>query len=139
MLDRAKGAADVSSDETSKKVTPHAVNLFRYSALTFNSHRIHYDREYAKNREGYDGLVVQGPLLATQLCEFASSLVDTKSSALHSFDFRAQQATLDQGAYFLRAKKTELGEGISRIDLRVINHAGAQSMSANAVFKTQGL
>ena len=47
------------------------VTLFRFSALTFNSHRIHYDRDYAVQVEGYSGLVVHGPLLATQLAQFA--------------------------------------------------------------------
>ncbi len=50
-----------------------AVTLFRFSALTFNSHRIHYDRNYAVNVEGYAGLVVHGPLLATQLAHFAEA------------------------------------------------------------------
>jgi 3-methylfumaryl-CoA hydratase len=43
--------------------------LFRFSALTFNAHRIHYDREYARNVEGYPGLVVQGPFTATLLMD----------------------------------------------------------------------
>jgi 3-methylfumaryl-CoA hydratase len=49
-----------------------SVALFRYSALTFNSHRIHYDGEYARDVEGYPGLVVHGPLLATLLLDSAS-------------------------------------------------------------------
>ncbi|MFM8548185.1 MAG: hypothetical protein ACKODB_11350, partial [Betaproteobacteria bacterium] len=44
--------------------------LFRYSAATFNGHRIHYDREYARATEGYPGLVVHGPLIASQLLSF---------------------------------------------------------------------
>ena len=49
----------------SSSVTPDSVMLFRYSALTFNGHRIHYDRRYAMDVEGYAGLVVHGPLIAT--------------------------------------------------------------------------
>lgn len=52
-----------------RKVRPDPVLLFRYSALTFNSHRIHYDQPYAVNAEGYPGLVVHGPLCATLLVE----------------------------------------------------------------------
>lgn len=59
--------------------------LFRYSALTFNGHRIHYDLDYARNVEGYDGLVVHGPLLAQLLMLQASEQLD----GLSRFSFRA--------------------------------------------------
>lgn len=52
-------------------VTPSAVMLFRYSALTFNGHRIHYDRDYTREAEGYPDLVFHGPLTATLLADFA--------------------------------------------------------------------
>lgn len=55
----------------SETVTPDATLLFRYSALTFNGHRIHYDQAYARNEEGYPDLVVHGPLSATLLQGFA--------------------------------------------------------------------
>ena len=60
------------------------VTLFRYSAVTFNGHRIHYDADYCRE-EGYPGLVVHGPLLATALAGFA----EEKLGALKSFSFRA--------------------------------------------------
>ena len=50
-------------------IEPDPVLLFRYSALTFNGHRIHYDRDYATGVEGYPGLVVHGPLIATLLVD----------------------------------------------------------------------
>jgi 3-methylfumaryl-CoA hydratase len=59
--------------------------LFRYSALTFNGHRIHYDADYARDREGYPGLVVHGPLLAQFLMLFA----ERACGSLESFAFRA--------------------------------------------------
>jgi 3-methylfumaryl-CoA hydratase len=59
--------------------------LFRYSALTFNGHRIHYDIDYAKEIEGYDGLVVHGPLLAQHLM----LLAERQLGKLTSFTFRA--------------------------------------------------
>jgi 3-methylfumaryl-CoA hydratase len=59
--------------------------LFRYSALTFNTHRIHYDRPYAMETEGYDGLVVQGPLQASLLLNLAAAL---GGSAPRHFDYR---------------------------------------------------
>jgi 3-methylfumaryl-CoA hydratase len=61
--------------------------LFRYSALTFNGHRIHYDLPYAQNEENYPGLVVHGPLLATLMAGAAQALAPEKPLA--SFAFRA--------------------------------------------------
>jgi 3-methylfumaryl-CoA hydratase len=51
---------------------PDSVLLFRYSALTFNGHRIHYDQDYARKVEGYPDLVVHGPLIATLLLRAAA-------------------------------------------------------------------
>lgn len=59
--------------------------LFRYSALTFNGHRIHYDEDYARNTEGYDGLVVHGPLIAQLLMLFAVE----NAGPLKRFAYRA--------------------------------------------------
>ncbi len=61
-----KGTPDTTST-LRDTISPDPVLLFRYSALTFNTHRIHYDAEYAQNSEGYSGLVVHGPLQATWL------------------------------------------------------------------------
>ncbi len=66
-------------------IEPGPVLLFRYSALTFNSHRIHYDQPYATGVEGYPGLLVHGPLSATLLVE---SLARRTTRALKSFSFR---------------------------------------------------
>ena len=54
-----------------RTITPNPVLLFRFSALTFNSHRIHYDHEWATKTEGYPALVVHGPLTSTLLADFA--------------------------------------------------------------------
>ena len=64
---------------------PSSIELFRFSAATFNSHRIHYDLDYAINAEGYPGLVVQGPLTAARLLAFA----ERKVKQIRSFTFRA--------------------------------------------------
>lgn len=73
-------------DETdSRKVSFDTTLLFRYSALTFNGHRIHYDLDYARDVEGYGGLVVHGPLLAQHLMLFATE----KLGPLTEFSFRA--------------------------------------------------
>jgi 3-methylfumaryl-CoA hydratase len=52
-----------------RPIVPDDVLLFRYSALTFNGHRIHYDRKYVTEVEGYPGLIVHGPLIATLLMD----------------------------------------------------------------------
>lgn len=77
-----------------KKQFPiNTTSLFRYSALTFNSHKIHYDRPYAMQEEGYPGLVVHGPFLATLLIHFFKQEYPTKT--IQSFDFRAVNPVFD--------------------------------------------
>jgi 3-methylfumaryl-CoA hydratase len=66
--------------------TPDGVQLFRYSAATFNAHRIHHDLPYAREVEGYPGLVVHGPLTAAKLCGLAGRLA---GAPLTRFSFRA--------------------------------------------------
>jgi 3-methylfumaryl-CoA hydratase len=77
----------------SRAIAPDDVLLFRYSALTFNGHRIHYDRRYVTTEEGYPGLIVHGPLLATLLLDlFARN--DTRR--VKSFSFRALSPVFDK-------------------------------------------
>jgi len=64
------------------------VLLFRFSALTFNEHRIHYDRKYCVEEEGYLGLVVHGPLQATLLLDFCSR--EKPDSTLSRFEFQGK-------------------------------------------------
>lgn len=77
--------ADLGEEQFPAEIS--AQLLFRYSALTFNSHRIHYDREYATGTEGYPDIVVHGPLQATLLCAFAAQL---RGQSPTTFEFRAQ-------------------------------------------------
>ncbi|APX90063.1 acyl dehydratase [Brevirhabdus pacifica] len=79
-------AIDAPLDETEAHVVSFDTTLlFRYSALTFNGHRIHYDTEYARQAEGYPGLVVHGPLLAHLLMDLA----EDRLGGLQTFKFRA--------------------------------------------------
>jgi 3-methylfumaryl-CoA hydratase len=73
--------------------TPDDVLLFRYSALTFNGHRIHYDRRYVTQVEGYPGLVVHGPLIATLLLDLLRH--ERPEADLVAFQFRALRPTFD--------------------------------------------
>ncbi|HVZ42212.1 MAG TPA: MaoC family dehydratase N-terminal domain-containing protein [Ramlibacter sp.] len=77
----------------SREIRPDPVLLFRYSALTFNAHRIHYDRPYATGEEGYEGLVVHGPLIATLLADLARR--ERPDVRFASFSFKAIRPTLD--------------------------------------------
>lgn len=77
--------AEAPKDETvSQPVTFSSTQLFRYSALTFNGHRIHYDEDYSRTVEGYGGLVTHGPLLAQLLM----LLAERELGALKTFSFR---------------------------------------------------
>lgn len=76
----------------SRVITPSEIMLFRYSALTFNAHRIHYDREYARSVEGYPNLVFQGPLTATLLADLA---VSETGGSLAAFEFRGLAPLFD--------------------------------------------
>ena len=84
----AAGEPDLSDWSWRRDVLPSETMLFRYSALTFNSHRIHYDLPYARDEEGYRGLVVHGPLTATLLLDLAQR--ELGPNALASFTMRAQ-------------------------------------------------
>jgi 3-methylfumaryl-CoA hydratase len=77
----------------SRNVEPTDVLLFRYSALTFNGHRIHYDRRYATEVERYPGLVVHGPLIATLLLDLLRR--NLPGATVSRFSFRAMKPTFD--------------------------------------------
>ncbi|PZQ47635.1 MAG: protein dehydratase [Rhodovulum sulfidophilum] len=89
-------------------VTP--TTLFRYSAITFNGHRIHYDRRYAIEVEGYPGLVVHGPIQATYLYRYAAEL---RGAPPDRFSFRARAPIFDDDA--MRLCATETGTGGLRL------------------------
>ncbi len=75
-----------------REVVPDDVLLFRYSALTFNGHRIHYDRQYVTQVEGYPGLVVHGPLIATLLVDLVRRHSDRP---MKRFEFKALRPTFE--------------------------------------------
>jgi itaconyl-CoA hydratase/mesaconyl-C4 CoA hydratase len=66
---KLQGTEPAPVSQWKQPVDPSAVLLFRYSAVTFNSHRIHYDYPYVTEKEGYPGLVIHGPLIATLMCQ----------------------------------------------------------------------
>lgn len=86
-----------------EEITPDPVMLFRYSALTFNSHRIHYDRDYVTGTEGYPGLIVHGPLIGTLLMKLASERMEGKS--LKNFEFRNFNPLFETAPFKICGKK----------------------------------
>lgn len=86
-----------------RRINPDATLLFRYSALTFNSHRIHYDRSYARDEEGYPGLVVHGPLIATFLVELMRT--HFPKNHLARFSFRALSPIFDGMSFDVCGKR----------------------------------
>lgn len=84
-------------------IKPDPVLLFRYSALTYNAHRIHYDRNYAVDEELYPALVVHGPLLVTLLLELKRQHFDDE--VIKGFKFRAVRPTFDTAAFSVSAKR----------------------------------
>ncbi|MCX7283676.1 MAG: MaoC family dehydratase N-terminal domain-containing protein [Novosphingobium sp.] len=87
-------------------VDPDAVLLFRYSALTMNGHRIHYDRPYAVDDESYPALVVHGPLQATLLMRMATRHL---SLPVSGFEFRGQQPAFDGCTLHVCGEPTDTG------------------------------
>lgn len=87
----------------SRTIRPDPVMLFRYSALTFNAHRIHYDRDYARTEECYPGLVVHGPLSATLLADHF--LRETPGSGIATLDFRAERPLFDDAPMTLNLRR----------------------------------
>jgi 3-methylfumaryl-CoA hydratase len=82
----------------SRTITPDSRVLFRFSALTFNAHRIHYDRPYAAGEEGYPGLVVHGPLTAMLLADLVRRHTDRR---ITSFAFRGLAPLFDLAPFHL--------------------------------------
>jgi 3-methylfumaryl-CoA hydratase len=110
-----------------REIVPDDVLLFRYSALTFNSHRIHYDRRYVTGAEGYPGLIVHGPLIATLLIDLL--LRQIPEAKLTSFSFRAVHPTFDTQPFYVNGQPSADGKTVR---LWASDHAGYLTMDAVA-------
>ena len=111
-----------------EKVDPDPTLLFRYSALTFNGHRIHYDREYATGTEGYAGLVVHGPLLATMMVGLAGRAIPDKH--VSKFEFRGQRPIMDIETFTVNAAP----DGADALSVWVANEDGMLAMKGRTEF-----
>jgi 3-methylfumaryl-CoA hydratase len=134
--DPVPGAAEpayepAEESATAQRVVPDDTLLFRYSALTFNGHRIHYDRRYVTQVEGYPGLVVHGPLLATLLAGLAQRQHPGRVPA--AFSFRAMKPVFDLHPFDVCGRP----DGPDAAELWIHDHAGHKAMAARMEFKPQ--
>ncbi|RYF14005.1 MAG: acyl-CoA dehydrogenase [Comamonadaceae bacterium] len=113
----------------SREIVPDDVLLFRYSALTFNGHRIHYDRKYVTEVEGYPGLIVHGPLIATLLVDLARR--EKPGATLASFSFKAVRPTFDLHPFRVNGRPSADGRNAQ---LWAHDHEGWLTMQADATF-----
>ncbi len=116
--------------EWREAIVPDTTLLFRYSALTYNGHRIHYDQAYARNEEHYPDLVVHGPLTATLLQNFAGSIRPDRR--LERFEFRGVHPLFVSAPFTLEAKSVE-GDAAA-LDLWARGPSGELAMRASARF-----
>ena len=119
-----------SSAAWRKRWVPDDVLLFRYSALTFNGHRIHYDRRYVTEVEGYPGLVVHGPLLATLMLELLHQ--ERPGASVAAYEFRAIRPTFDTAPFEVCGQPAEDGR---EVRLWVQDLEGSLAMTAKATLR----
>lgn len=123
-----KAAPEQSTWE--KAWTPDDVLLFRYSALTFNGHRIHYDRRYVTEVEGYPGLIVHGPLIATLLLDLLRH--QRPDAQVRSYRFRAVRPLFDIHPFHVCGAPQPDGR---TVHLWARDHEGALAMDATAIIE----
>jgi 3-methylfumaryl-CoA hydratase len=119
-------AASQGTDQ--RRVEPTTSLLFRYSALMFNAHRIHYDRDYAVGVEGYPGLVVQGPMMATLMFRLAAELRGRRPDV---FTYRGETPLFDIAPFFVHARRDGSG-----MDLWTASEGGPVAMRSSAQWKS---
>lgn len=113
-----------------RRIVPDDVLLFRYSALTFNGHRIHYDRRYVTEVEGYPGLIVHGPLIATLLMDLVRR--HAPQARVTRFRFKAVRPTFDLHPFDVNGER----EG-DTLRLWARDHEGWLTMDATATLGTE--
>jgi 3-methylfumaryl-CoA hydratase len=115
----------------SRTIKADDVLLFRYSALTFNGHRIHYDRKYVTEVEGYPGLIVHGPLIATLLMDLLRRQMPEANVA--KFEFKAVRPTFDIHPFSVHGQPVVGNEADGKsIRLWGRDHEGWLTMDATA-------
>ena len=120
------GVAAPADAMWTRRIVPDDVLLFRYSALTFNGHRIHYDRRYVTEVEGYPGLVVHGPLIATLLLDLLRR--ELPDAAVTQFSFKALSPIFDIAPFQLCGRR----DSAQTVTLWACTPEGNLAMEASA-------
>jgi len=120
------GQAAPDDAQWQRRIEPDDVLLFRYSALTFNGHRIHYDRRYVTTVEGYPGLVVHGPLIATLLLDLLRR--ELPQATVTAFSFKAVKPIFDVAPFDVCGKR----ERDNAVSLWARTPEGHVAMTASA-------
>lgn len=119
--------------EWTSKIQPNEVTLFRYSAVTFNSHRIHYDLPYATAVEGYPGLVVHGPLSATNIMAHFQQQRDYPS--IESFEFTARSPLFANEAAYVCGQHVDETDGLLTEKLALIGPDNTTAVEATIQYR----
>ena len=122
----AKPAGPAPAAQHRESHMADTVLLFRYSALTFNGHRIHYDRDYVTKVEGYPGLIFHGPMQTALLVEFAAKL---RRQVPRKFAYRGVQPLFEGSEFSVNANETAAG-----MELWTANSDGAPTMKGTATW-----
>ena len=120
------GVPAPTNAQWTREIHPDDVLLFRYSALTFNGHRIHYDRRYVTEVEGYPGLIVHGPLIATLLLDLLRRQLP--SAQVRHFSFKAMKPIFDIAPFKVCGRM----EGDKTVKLWAVTPEGHLAMDASA-------
>jgi 3-methylfumaryl-CoA hydratase len=123
----AKAASPPAAAKHRESHMADPVLLFRYSALTFNGHRIHYDREYVTKIEGYPGLIFHGPMQAAFIVELAAKL--HSGTAPKKLSYRGLQPLFEGSEFSVNANDTSTG-----MELWIANSAGQPTMKGTATW-----
>ncbi len=116
-----------------RTIEPDPVLLFRFSALTFNGHRIHYDYPYVTQEEAYPGLVVHGPLLSTLMIDLLRKSIPNFDESIETFGFRAMRPVFANGPFDVAGKL----EG-NAISAWALDNEGYLAMKAEGTLRSQG-
>ena len=125
-LPEAKHLPEPPADSWSQEMTVDVATLFRFSAVTFNGHRIHYDRSYAATEEGYPALVVHAPLVAMLLLQLVRR---NTGKRVNRFEYRAMAPLFDGQPFQLSAVE----EGTDSVNMQVLRADGKTAARARCV------
>jgi 3-methylfumaryl-CoA hydratase len=115
--------------EFERTIVPTPPLLFRFSALTFNGHRIHYDHPYATQVEGYEGLVVHGPLIAVLMLDLAERTRPDRRVA--GFEFKAHRPAVVPHPLAMKGNATAGGFDLWIESAAALVSTGTATLAAN--------